>query len=249
MELPEHALVVVHECDEIDRLGGAAQAQAAHDELVHVNLAGVVHIQQLEEAPGFCHVDSDVLEVVLHVLLLQLPLEGSPSEAPVLVQQSLAVELAHAQYKVVLLILRGTLHCGVHEDTRDDVQHRQDGEGNVQRKEDLERPMHVSQWPGQVLPVDAPGHRLEERQHRRAEGSELLVECGIVARQAAGIPEVVRDKLREAHADHIEHEHEQHNGPCQGLEGVADGAHQLPQLPDEPQDADDPQHPHEANKA
>mmetsp|Transcript_132547 Transcript_132547/g.412113 ORF Transcript_132547/g.412113 Transcript_132547/m.412113 type:complete len:230 (-) Transcript_132547:1345-2034(-) len=173
-EALDHPPALVREHRDVEALRVASQTQAACDELVDVDDAGSVCVQQLKEAPGLVDVQVHGGKVGGQALVMYATLEliDGDAAAAVLVQVSedlpqlkdqLGLVLQVAGDHLIPLLLRA---CDgrLAEHAGHDVEDGEGGERHVQDEEEHPDPVHELQGLEDFLPRHASGDGLEQRE-------------------------------------------------------------------------------------
>mmetsp|Transcript_57574 Transcript_57574/g.145996 ORF Transcript_57574/g.145996 Transcript_57574/m.145996 type:complete len:260 (-) Transcript_57574:989-1768(-) len=236
--------LLLRKCGEVNRLGGAVQAQAPIDKLFRLYRARLLRIQHMEQLLGVLLVDVQGVEEHLHVRVLELRLELRP-------RHPLAVALEEhrpnlLQQKPALLLL-SALQRAVDEDACEDVHQRKGNEGDVHAERHRHKRRDLDhEWSEHFTPFLAVRDGLKEGQHGRGQRAVVLLE---VLQTGSGSDLVVRHALREEHAHNVHQQDEQRHRPIEGARSLADGDHDGLKLPVDVNDAQHTDNAHEAADA
>mmetsp|Transcript_104128 Transcript_104128/g.295009 ORF Transcript_104128/g.295009 Transcript_104128/m.295009 type:complete len:401 (-) Transcript_104128:697-1899(-) len=257
--LPDHLDVGVEDRD-VEALRGALQPEAAEDELLAVDVARLVQVDEVEELAHLLHVEVQRAEVGRHVGLVHDALQLLEADLVGIVVVKLAEKLLHGVHELLLgahlavddelpVVLR-PLHGAVHEHCGNHVHHGEDREGHVEVEDELVDEGERGQRLQDVAPIISAGDRHVERCHRREEGPEVVPELfrRHVVHQTP--VEAIRQRgLREENPEHQDDDHHHHHGPQEGPHGAAEGVDHDPKFAEKVQHVDSPCHTDNAHQA
>mmetsp|Transcript_24234 Transcript_24234/g.63594 ORF Transcript_24234/g.63594 Transcript_24234/m.63594 type:complete len:234 (+) Transcript_24234:50-751(+) len=167
----DHSTVVLEEDRQIHKVRMGLKLHGSHDEFFNANLLVLVDVQYVEEHGGVgdFHVQlrhevttGDPIHEPHEVLLQNLPI----IESVHFVEEDL--ELRHHQYQLFILKFLVCTHRFdriVHDETSDNVQHREHHHCLEKNEERTPRPRNQLEELPNLPPVDATRTRHPERQH------------------------------------------------------------------------------------